>query len=137
MNEIPLGDINYGDFIDLVAMRDVRPERPEEEDTPDFPDGVWKLAEACWVKEPKKRPNANDVCNIISKLLEGNPVTTPRRATASETTATQVPPILTPSSPTIRSNLELVVECYSSATHIAGVNSHLSFLYGRPTLTHR
>lgn len=121
MNEIPLGDINYGDFIDLVVNGDVRPERPEEEDTPGFPDGVWKLAEACWVKEPKRRPNANDVCNTISKLLEGNPVTTPRRATAFETTATPVPPILTPSSPTIRSNLKLVVECYSSATPLVQV----------------
>lgn len=120
MNEIPLGDIHYGDFIDLVAMRDVRPERPEE-DTPDFPDGVWKLAEACWVKEPKRRPNANDVCNTISKLQEDIPVTTPRRATASETTATLVPPISTPSSPTIRSNLKLVVECYSSATPLVQV----------------
>ena len=119
MNEIPLGDVNYGDFIDLVANHDVRPELPEDEDAPNFPDAVWKLAEACWVKDPRRRPSANDVCNIISKLLGVNSMATPRRATPSESAPTQIPQAFIPSSPAIE--VKLTSEYYSNATPLVQV----------------
>jgi hypothetical protein len=46
----------------------VRPERPDDEDAPQLSDAVWKLAEKCWAKDPKHRPTADTVCNIISRL---------------------------------------------------------------------
>jgi WD40 repeat protein len=51
-----------------VARLDVRPERPSEEDSPYLLDGVWELAEQCWVKDPTKRPTANMVCDILARL---------------------------------------------------------------------
>lgn len=113
MNEIPLGNVNYGDFIDLVTTRDVRPERPDEDDGPDFPDGVWKLAEECWAKEPKKRPNANDVCNTISRLLDVG--ATPIHVTVSESALTPIPP----SSPV--SEVKLMPEYYLPVTPLIQV----------------
>jgi WD40 repeat protein len=70
VNEIPLGHMNYNDFIDLVVHRNVRPERPDEEDVPQLSDAIWDLAGACWVKDPKERPTAAAVCTTLSHLLE-------------------------------------------------------------------
>jgi len=50
-NEIPLGHINYCDFIELVRQ-DVRPQRPDDEDAPALSDAVWDIAEKCWVEDP-------------------------------------------------------------------------------------
>jgi len=44
---------------------DVRPEPPDDDDTPQLSDAVWKLAEICWVKDPKRRPTASAVCDTI------------------------------------------------------------------------
>lgn len=128
MNEIPLGDVNYGDFIELVAVRDVRPERPEEEDAPDFPDGVWKLAETCWAKEPGKRPNANDVCSSISRLLEAYPIPTPRRIATPEPTLTPIPQIFIPPSPVIP-----VPEHYSTTISLMAQKGEQNPPYISPT----
>ena len=49
--------------------QDVRPERPDNEDVPKLSDGAWELAEKCWVKDPKSRPTASAVCDILSHLL--------------------------------------------------------------------
>jgi len=48
----------------------VRPARPDGEDAPQLSDGVWELAENCWVKDPKHRPIASAVCNRLSHLLD-------------------------------------------------------------------
>jgi hypothetical protein len=68
-NEIPLGHVNYADFIDLVVKRNVRPERPDDDDAPQLSDAIWKLAKNCWIKEPKKRPTAAVLCTEVAHLL--------------------------------------------------------------------
>jgi hypothetical protein len=73
VNEIPLGDVNYVDFIELIAQRDVRPDQPDAEDAPYLSDPIWELAGKCWVKDPKQRPTASVVSNILSHLLDANP----------------------------------------------------------------
>ena len=78
-NEIPLGHINYADFIELVVQRNVRPERPDDEDAPQLSDVVWELAKSCWIKEPKERPTAAALCTTISHLLEVTPIARPTR----------------------------------------------------------
>ena len=76
-NEIPLGHVNYADFIELVVQRNVRPERPDDEDAPQLSDAVWELVMACWVKEPKDRPTALALCTTVSHLLETTPIARP------------------------------------------------------------
>lgn len=70
MNEIPLGHIAHGDFIELVVKQDVRPERPDNEDIPVLTDAIWDLAEKCWIKDSQMRPIASTLCDLISYLLE-------------------------------------------------------------------
>ena len=65
-----MGDVNPVDLRDLVANHDVRPERPEQREAPQLTDGVWELAENCWLKEPGSRPVAGAVCNAIVRLLD-------------------------------------------------------------------
>ena len=67
-NEIPLSNLSFAEFVELVVRQDVRPERPDIEDAPLLSDDVWALVEKCWVKHPKQRPTANVVCNILSDL---------------------------------------------------------------------
>lgn len=67
--EIPLGHLPYQDFVDLVVKRDVRPERPEDEDAPQLSDELWGLAERCWVKDPRARPDAVAVCDEMTRCL--------------------------------------------------------------------
>jgi hypothetical protein len=67
---VPLNDLNYTDLIELVAGHDIRPERPVDHDAPHLSDAIWDLAEQCWVKDASSRPNANDVCDIVSRLYE-------------------------------------------------------------------
>lgn len=78
MEEIPLGNIDHFQFIELVARNDVRPERPDDEDdegsTPQLTDAVWELAEQCWVKDPKQRPTAGALCDTIIQLLESQDI---------------------------------------------------------------
>ena len=69
-NEIPLGELIFSDFVELVVRQDVRPERPDSEDASQLSDAIWDLAEACWVKDPKKRPTAAAACTILSHLLD-------------------------------------------------------------------
>ena len=72
MNEVPLGNVVYSDFIELVVKHDARPERPDDEDAPTLSDGIWEVAEQCWVKDPRKRPTASATCDIVSRLLGSN-----------------------------------------------------------------
>ena len=76
-NEIPLGYVNYADFIELVVQRNVRPERPDDDDAPQLSDAIWELAKSCWIKEPKERPTAVTLCTTMSHLLETTPVAQP------------------------------------------------------------
>ena len=66
-----MGGLDHSMFFDLVVRQDVRPERPYEEDNASqLSDEVWELAEQCWAKDPKKRPTADSLCDIILHLLE-------------------------------------------------------------------
>ena len=57
--------------------QDVRPEWPDNEDVFKLSNGAWELAEKCWVKDPKSRPTASAVCNILSHLLAAITVAQP------------------------------------------------------------
>ena len=70
MNKIPLGELDPTEFCDLVAKESVRPERPDAEDACNLTDNVWELAEKCWVGDPKRRPMATTVCDILSNLCD-------------------------------------------------------------------
>lgn len=74
MNEVPLGDIGYVEFIELVAEKNLRPERPDNEDAPDLSDEIWELATKCWVKDARQRPTAKAVANDVSQIMETNQV---------------------------------------------------------------
>jgi len=76
-NEIPLGHIDYADFIELVVRQDVRPERPDEDDATQLSDAIWELAEKCWVKDPKRRLGVDSVCDALSSLLNPTPASQP------------------------------------------------------------
>jgi WD40 repeat protein len=60
-----------------VVRQNVRPERPDDEEAPQLSDGIWELAEACWVKNAKERPTAAVLCATLSYLLETNPIARP------------------------------------------------------------
>jgi hypothetical protein len=60
--------MDYLDFVELVVRQNVRPERPEDEDAPGLSDEIWALAEACWVKDPRKRPIASALCDALSDV---------------------------------------------------------------------
>ena len=72
-NEIPLGHIEYSEFIELVVNQDVRPERPDDDEAPQLADDSWQLAGLCWQKDPVSRPNIGTVCDMMSRLLDNNP----------------------------------------------------------------
>jgi len=72
-NEVPLADVNYGDFIELVAKQDIRPEQPDAESAPHLSDAIWEIAEQCWVKETERRPTAEEVSGAILRIMETGP----------------------------------------------------------------
>jgi len=96
--DIPLGHIDYDQFIQLVVNEDVRPERPDDDEALDMTDDLWSLAERCWVKDPLSRPSANIVCDDIRGLP---PVAPLPSAVSSPVSPTRVlfPGIRVPSSP--------------------------------------
>jgi hypothetical protein len=67
-NEIPLSQISYSDFVQLVVHQDIRPARPDEDEAPQMTDDIWQLAKQCWAKNPVARPNIKAVCTVISSL---------------------------------------------------------------------
>jgi len=69
-NEIPLSELSFSEFVELVVRQDVRPERPNSESSPQLSDPIWELAVTCWGNDPKKRPTASTVCDILSHLLD-------------------------------------------------------------------
>ena len=69
VNETPLGEVAFSEFIELVVRQNVRPERPDDEDAPYLSDAIWELAKRCWVKDPKERPTVNVVCGQVADLL--------------------------------------------------------------------
>jgi len=73
-NEIPLGHVDYSEFIELVVNQDIRPERPESDEAPQMTDHSWQLAEDCWRKDPVSRPVVDTVCDRISKFVDILPV---------------------------------------------------------------
>lgn len=46
----------------------IRPERPDEEEAPELSGELWSLAELCWGQDPKKRPTAEDVHEILMRI---------------------------------------------------------------------
>jgi WD40 repeat protein len=76
-NEIPLSALSFLEFVELVVRQNVRPERPDDEEAPQLSDGIWELAEACWVKNAKERPTAATLCTTVFHLLETTPVARP------------------------------------------------------------
>jgi hypothetical protein len=68
-NEIPLGHLSYTEFDSLVVDRNVRPEYPDEEEAPQITAETWALAERCWVRDPRARPNISTVCETMEHLL--------------------------------------------------------------------
>ncbi|KAJ7903091.1 kinase-like protein, partial [Mycena leptocephala] len=61
----PLSGIAHTDFIELVFRLGVRPERPDNDDIPKLSDILWTLAEQCWVQDPKTRPSAGQIHDLI------------------------------------------------------------------------
>ncbi|KIM87190.1 hypothetical protein PILCRDRAFT_815665 [Piloderma croceum F 1598] len=76
-NEIPLSELSFSEFVELVVRQDVRPERPNCENSPQLSDSIWGLAVTCWAKDPKQRPTASTVCDILSHLLDTTSVARP------------------------------------------------------------
>ncbi|KAJ7789032.1 kinase-like domain-containing protein [Mycena olivaceomarginata] len=73
----PLSGIAHTDFIELVFRLEIRPERPDHNDVPTLSDPLWTLAEQCWLQDPKARPSAGQVhdliVDVISQLVENVP----------------------------------------------------------------
>ncbi|KAF8887344.1 kinase-like domain-containing protein [Infundibulicybe gibba] len=96
--EVPLGHLAYTDFVDLVVGKNVRPEKPDEEDAPDLSDELWALAEACWVKAARERPDAVTVCDEMTRCWSINQGSA--RATIEASSPTRsVPPASYSTSP--------------------------------------
>ena len=68
-NETPFSELSFSEFVELVVRQDVRPERPDAEGS-QLSDAVWRLAEKCWVKDPKHRLSASAICDTLSHLLD-------------------------------------------------------------------
>ncbi|KAF9255401.1 kinase-like protein [Marasmius fiardii PR-910] len=61
----PFRGLNVAVITHIVANQDRRPSRP----TPTFPnDGMWKIMEDCWEREPTKRPAASVVAKLVADL---------------------------------------------------------------------
>jgi hypothetical protein len=71
-NEIPLGHIEYSEFVELVANQNIRPERPHSDEAPQMTDDNWQLADFCWGRDPLSRPNIGTVCDTMSRLLDNS-----------------------------------------------------------------
>ncbi|KAJ6468618.1 hypothetical protein C8R47DRAFT_1024499 [Mycena vitilis] len=67
-DETPLSGIEHPDFSKIVFETQRRPERPDVEDTPTLNDQVWALAEQCWLHDPKARPVAGTICDILAGI---------------------------------------------------------------------
>jgi WD40 repeat protein len=76
-NGMPLSELSFSEFVELVVRQDVRPKRPDDEDAPQLSDSIWELAETCWVKDSKQRPTASAVCDVLSHLLDTTSVARP------------------------------------------------------------
>jgi len=74
VDAVPLAHIIHAGFFELVVGRNVRPERPDDGNAPQLSDAVWKLAERCWVKDPKSRPTARTICDTLSHIIEARAV---------------------------------------------------------------
>jgi hypothetical protein len=87
VDEVPLGDVPHSQFVELVVRNDVRPEQPDEdnEGSSQLTDAVWDLAVQCWVKDPKKRPTAELLCDAIVYLLETRDVSPQHPSPATST----------------------------------------------------
>lgn len=65
----PLSNIAHGDFIELVFRLAVRPDRPEIDEFPKLTDPLWDLAEKCWLQDPKSRPTAEKLHDMIMDII--------------------------------------------------------------------
>ncbi|KAJ7740288.1 kinase-like domain-containing protein [Mycena olivaceomarginata] len=65
----PLSGIAHTDFIELVFRLRIRPERPDHDDVPTLSDPLWTLAEQCWLQDPKARPSAGQVHDLIVDVI--------------------------------------------------------------------
>lgn len=97
-DSVPLGNVFYADFIELVVRLDIRPERPDDEEAPTLSDAIWEVAEKCWVKDPKQRPTASALCDIVSSLFVPHVLSTSSNPEQRVHTARERPDIpMTPS----------------------------------------
>jgi serine/threonine protein kinase len=55
-------------FLILSILSGTRPERPQGDEGKLFTDGIWKVVERCWERDPDERPTAEGVL----KCLEGD-----------------------------------------------------------------
>lgn len=46
-----------------------RPQKPDHFEIPGLTLEVWEIAEMCWDKEPKERPDAHTILQYISNLM--------------------------------------------------------------------
>ncbi|KAJ7495014.1 kinase-like domain-containing protein [Mycena latifolia] len=69
-DEIPLSSVAFNDFVEVVLRMGVRPERPDVQECPRLTDALWELAQSCWTKDPKVRPTARQVHDIVAHLIK-------------------------------------------------------------------
>ena len=55
-----------------MVKHDIRPERPELEDAPGLTNEIWNLAEQCWRKDAKERPDAGTICGALRRIRDSS-----------------------------------------------------------------
>ena len=61
----PFWEITNKGAVIYAIMEGVRPEKPEEAESLGFTEGLWEVAQRCWLPNPSARP---DVRNVLSHL---------------------------------------------------------------------
>jgi serine/threonine protein kinase len=54
----------------IVTSKGERPLKPPHFDTPGMTPAIWEIAEKCWHRKAKKRPEANAVLKHLEKLAD-------------------------------------------------------------------
>ncbi|KAJ7142918.1 kinase-like domain-containing protein [Mycena epipterygia] len=68
-DENPMSQVAYWDFLEVVFRLGARPDRPEPFNFPKLTDSIWSLAETCWINDPKSRPTARHIHDMITNLI--------------------------------------------------------------------
>eukprot|EP00775_Hariotina_reticulata_P012508 gene12508-12642_t len=64
MREVPFRELHYGQFFEMVVLRDRRPKVPVN-----MPDDYRLLMEQCWTTSPTDRPSACTVLKCINLMI--------------------------------------------------------------------